>query len=367
MTRQPAVAGRAEELLDASVIATAPVAGGDISTATKLRLSNGTTALMKTLPHAPGGLLRARGARAALARRGRGRRRRARGPRPSTSECLILALGRAGQERRRRGRRPSAGPSPPPTRRARRRTGWTQRRLHRPAAAAQPHRPHLGGVLRDPADRCPTSSWPATAARSPSDDAAPSSRVVARGWPTWCPRSRRPGCTATSGTATCCGARTARVVVIDPAAYGGHREVDLAMLALFGLPHLPPDARRLRRGRTARRWLGGPARPPPAVPAARARLPVRRRVRRPRRRPPPPVRLARTARSLSADSGAAGSSGAVSRHPAQTARPRRRRRPGRARVAAALAGVQRVRRRTWPATAPRRSPASPPVGRPTSW
>jgi fructosamine-3-kinase len=30
-----------------------------------------------------------------------------------------------------------------------------------------------------------------------------------------------------------------RVWVIDPAAYGGHRETDLAMLALFGLPHLP--------------------------------------------------------------------------------------------------------------------------------
>jgi fructosamine-3-kinase len=30
-----------------------------------------------------------------------------------------------------------------------------------------------------------------------------------------------------------------RVWLIDPAAYGGHRELDLAMLALFGLPHLP--------------------------------------------------------------------------------------------------------------------------------
>jgi fructosamine-3-kinase len=30
-----------------------------------------------------------------------------------------------------------------------------------------------------------------------------------------------------------------RVWVIDPAAHGGHRESDLAMLALFGLPHLP--------------------------------------------------------------------------------------------------------------------------------
>src|SRR4051794_31635405 len=27
------------------------------------------------------------------------------------------------------------------------------------------------------------------------------------------------------------------VVLIDPAAYGGHRETDLAMLALFGCPH----------------------------------------------------------------------------------------------------------------------------------
>ena len=27
--------------------------------------------------------------------------------------------------------------------------------------------------------------------------------------------------------------------MIDPAAHGGHRESDLAMLALFGLPHLP--------------------------------------------------------------------------------------------------------------------------------
>jgi fructosamine-3-kinase len=29
-----------------------------------------------------------------------------------------------------------------------------------------------------------------------------------------------------------------RVWVIDPAAHGGHRETDLAMLALFGMPHL---------------------------------------------------------------------------------------------------------------------------------
>src|SRR5436190_13851648 len=53
MTRQPAVAGRAEQLLGTSVISTAPVAGGDVSSAVKLRLSNGRTAFLKTLTQAP--------------------------------------------------------------------------------------------------------------------------------------------------------------------------------------------------------------------------------------------------------------------------------------------------------------------------
>ena len=59
MTRQPVFARRAEALLDSAVIATAPVAGGDIATATKLRLSDGTTALMKTHPRPPEGFFAA--------------------------------------------------------------------------------------------------------------------------------------------------------------------------------------------------------------------------------------------------------------------------------------------------------------------
>ena len=62
MARQPLVAKRAEELLGSSVVATSPVAGGDISTATRLRLSSGQTALMKTLPHAPVGFFEAEAA-----------------------------------------------------------------------------------------------------------------------------------------------------------------------------------------------------------------------------------------------------------------------------------------------------------------
>ena len=70
-----------------------------------------------------------------------------------------------------------------------------------------------------------------------------------------------------------------RPYVIDPIAYGGHREVDLAMLRLFGSPGaaLP---RRLRGGRAARRRPRGARRALPAVPAARPRRAVRRRLRR---------------------------------------------------------------------------------------
>ena len=53
MPRQPVVAQRAEALLGSAVVATAPVAGGDVSTAVKLRLSSGRTALLKTLHGAP--------------------------------------------------------------------------------------------------------------------------------------------------------------------------------------------------------------------------------------------------------------------------------------------------------------------------
>ncbi len=59
MTRLPLVAKRAEELLGSAVVATAPVAGGDINTATRMRLSDGTTALMKTNHQAPEGFFEA--------------------------------------------------------------------------------------------------------------------------------------------------------------------------------------------------------------------------------------------------------------------------------------------------------------------
>ena len=89
-----------------------------------------------------------------------------------------------------------------------------------------------------------------------------------------------------------------RVWLIDPAAYGGHRELDLAMLALFGLPHLPRVLEAYQERSPARRGLGGAGAAAPAVPAAGARGAVRRRVRRPRSRRRRALRL--TARPATA-------------------------------------------------------------------
>src|SRR5690606_11489844 len=53
------LAERAEHLLGASVVSTTPVAGGDICTSTRLRLSDGRSALIKTRPNAPEGFFEA--------------------------------------------------------------------------------------------------------------------------------------------------------------------------------------------------------------------------------------------------------------------------------------------------------------------
>jgi len=51
----PTIAQRAERLLGTPVVSTNPVAGGDVCTATRLRLSDGRTAVVKTRPHPPVG------------------------------------------------------------------------------------------------------------------------------------------------------------------------------------------------------------------------------------------------------------------------------------------------------------------------
>jgi fructosamine-3-kinase len=236
MARQPLAAKRAEELLGSSVVATSPVAGGDIATATRLRLSSGQTALMKTLPHAPEGFFEAEAAGLRWLSEVDGGV-----PVPevlaAASDCVILA--------------------------------WIEQTSKTPAEAAvtfgqQLARTHAAGApsyglerdgfigkLPMPNRSCET--WPefyATRRVLPylklardrgavSDaDAAAVEAVIGRlaGLLPEEPPARLHG---DLWNGNCLWGQDGKVHVIDPAAYGGHREVDVAMLHLFGLPHLP--------------------------------------------------------------------------------------------------------------------------------
>ncbi len=198
MTRQPHVARRAEELLGTAVAATAPVAGGDIATATKLRLSSGRSAFMKTLTNAPPGFFEIE----AAGLRWLGEAGGVTVPEVLAVEtdCLILAwvepgkltTEAAGEFGRALARTHDAGaPS----------YGLDARRVHRPAAAAQQERAHVGGVLRHQAG----PALPQARARPERDHARAGGGGRGRGRvgsPTWCRRRGRAACTATSGTAT---------------------------------------------------------------------------------------------------------------------------------------------------------------------
>lgn len=236
MTRRPLVARRAEELLGAAVVATAPVAGGDIATATRLRLSNGSTALMKTLPHAPEGLFAAEAA---------GLRWLAEVPNgvrvPSVlgvdAECLIVAwVEQTGKHT------PEAA-------------GAFGRRLAAThgAGAASYGLDSDGFIGRLPLPNRPCRTWAefyATRRLLPylklardrgaitEGDAAAVEAVVGR-LAALLPVEPPARLHGDLWNGNCLWGADGDVHVIDPAAHGGHRELDLAMLHLFGLPHLP--------------------------------------------------------------------------------------------------------------------------------
>ena len=115
--------------------------------------------------------------------------------------------------------------------------------LHRAGAPAfGGPRPLRIGPLELPNDE--SDDWPSFYAAARLRAARATARASATWWAasargsTRSPgrRSRRRACTATSGAATSSRAPTAGRGSSIPAAYGGHREVDLAMLQLFGSP-----------------------------------------------------------------------------------------------------------------------------------
>jgi hypothetical protein len=141
-------------------------------------------------------------------------------------ECLILRWVEPGKVS---SRWPTVRPGARgPTRPARRRTAST-RTASSASCRCPTSRADLGGVLRDPAGAALPQARPATAAASPrrrrhvEEVFGATARDRARGAAG--PAARRP-----VERQRALGPRRG-LYLIDPAAYGGHRETDLAMLA----------------------------------------------------------------------------------------------------------------------------------------
>lgn len=234
MTRQPVVARRAEELLGSAVVATAPVAGGDIATAHRLRLSDGRMVLMKTHPHAPEGFFEAEARGLEWLRVPDGV------PVPEVlavaPDCLVL---------------PWLEPMKV-TNEAAADFGGALARTHA-------HRREQFGLDADgfigrlPLPNAPADSWaefyatrrvlPYLKLGRDRGAVSPQQATVVESI-----IGRLPDLVPEEPPATIHGdlwngnvlwVVDQTVWAIDPAAYAGHRETDLAMLALFGLPSLP--------------------------------------------------------------------------------------------------------------------------------
>jgi fructosamine-3-kinase len=234
MARMTTIAARAEALLDRSVIATSPVVGGDICTATRLRLNDGRSAFVKTRPRPPQGFFAAEAAGLRWLAEAGG------APVPEVlavaDDCLVLSWIEPG--------RVSSDVA----------EGFGRALAKTHAAGADAFGAEQDGYIGLlPLPNKPAETWGefyATrrvlpylhAARDRdaiSADGADTIEQVVRqltelaGPPE--PPSRIHG-DLWSGNVVWSSGGHGRLV--DPAAHGGHRETDLAMLSLFGAPHL---------------------------------------------------------------------------------------------------------------------------------
>jgi fructosamine-3-kinase len=228
------VARHAEELLGSSVVATAPLAGGDTSSATKLRLSDGTTAIMKTHAHPPAGFFACEAAGLRWLRAADGV------PVPEVlavdEECLILRWVESGKA--------SADAAVA--------FGLALATTH--AAGAPSYGAEADGFISKlPLPNSPCGTWAefyavrrvlpylkvARDRGAVSESEAGLIEGVIGKLTALLPEEPPARLHGDLWNGNVLWGQESRVWLIDPAAYGGHRELDLAMLALFGLPHLP--------------------------------------------------------------------------------------------------------------------------------
>jgi fructosamine-3-kinase len=232
MARMRSTAERVERLLGIAVAATTPVAGGDICTASRVRLADGTSALVKTRPHPPENFFAAE----ARGLRWLGEAAPVAEVLAVEDDCLVLRWVEPGR----------------PTADAAATFGHALAGLH--AAGSDRFGAEQDGFIGAlPLPNGPTPGWPEFFATrrvlpylrlatdrghvQPEDRRAVEDvvhRIADLAGPDE-PPARLHG-DLWSGNVL--WSTDHRGVLIDPAAHGGHRESDLAMLALFGLPHL---------------------------------------------------------------------------------------------------------------------------------
>ncbi|NLC98248.1 MAG: phosphotransferase [Actinomycetales bacterium] len=234
MTRMTVTASLAENLLGTGVVSTTPVAGGDICVATRLRLTDGTNALIKTRPNAPARFF-------AIEAAGLEQLRTAGGaPVPEVlgvnEECLILSWIEPGKPQ------PETAES----------FGRALSATH--AAGAPTFGAEKDGFIGlAPLPNGPKDTWEEFFAvrrvlpylkaaqdrgHLTSDQAATIEKTIRR-----LPELSGPAETPAllhgdlwSGNLV--WGMDQQVWLVDPAVHGGHRETDIAMLSLFGAPHL---------------------------------------------------------------------------------------------------------------------------------
>jgi len=228
------IAARAEQLLGAGVVATTAVAGGSLCTATRLRLSDGRSAVMKTRPHPPEGFFAAEAAGLRWLADADG------APLPAVlavdDDCIILAWVESGR----------------PTAESAERFGRGLAAMH--AAGAESFGAQRDGFLGAiPLANRPAPTWAefyatrrvlpyltiaADRGQLAESDAEDIQRVVDRIEDVSGPMEPPVRLHGDLWSGNVVWSSDGLAYLIDPAAHGGHRETDLAMLALFGCPHL---------------------------------------------------------------------------------------------------------------------------------